>query len=119
MENEKSWMQSDALVPSVVLPSSPLQYATAAYKESGIKCAKLPPYSPDLSPIENVWSLLDARLSATRPGGWEREKEFRGRVRNAVSWVNANHSAAMTKMVSSMPRRMGAVVEAKGAMTPY
>ena len=41
---------SDALVPSVVLPSSPLQYATAAYKESGIKCAKLPPYSPDLSP---------------------------------------------------------------------
>ena len=93
--------------------------ARAAYKAAGTKCEKLPPYSPDLNPIENVWSLLDARLSATRPGGWEREKEFRARVRNAVSWVNANRSAALAKMVSSMPRRMRAVVEAKGAMTPY
>ena len=44
---------------------------------------------------------------------------FRARVRNAVAWVNANHNASMKRMVSSMPRRMAAVVEAKGAMTPY
>ena len=56
---------------------------------------------------------------AAKRCAWEREKEFRARVRNAVAWVNANHSAAMKRMLSSMPRRMAAVVEAKGAMTPY
>ena len=93
--------------------------AQAAYESVSTRCGKLPPYSPDFNPIENVWAMLNVRMESTRPGGWEREKPFRARVRNAVAWVNAGRGAALKRMISSMPRRIKACVEAKGALTPY
>ena len=69
--------------------------AKAAYSAVGVPCKVLPPYSPDLNPIENAWALLDGRLAATQPRGWEREKSFRRRVRNAVCWLNVNRSRAL------------------------
>jgi len=93
--------------------------AKAAYESVSLRCAKIPPYSPDMNPIENVWAMLNVRLEGTKPGGWEREKAFRARVRNAVAWINARRDGALTRMISSMPRRVKACVEAKGALTPY
>ena len=87
--------------------------------QAGVPCKTLPPYSPDLNPIENVWALLDIRLAATAPKRFEREKAFRCRVRNAVSWVNRNQHEALRKAVASMPRRLEVVTSGKGAMTPY
>ena len=91
----------------------------AAYRSVGVPCATLPPYSPDLNPIENVWALVDGRLAATAPKGFEREKAFRRRVRNAISWINRRRAEALRKAVASMPRRLELVAEGKGAMTPY
>ena len=93
--------------------------AQAAYSAVGAPCNKLPPYSPDLNPIENTWALLDRRMAATHPGGWEGEKSFRRRVRNAVCWLNANRSDELGNMVASMPKRMKMCIERKGAMTEY
>ena len=79
----------------------------------------MPPYSPDLNPIENAWALLDRRLAATQPGGWEGEKSFRRRVRNAVRWLNAHRDRVLGHTISSMPRRLQMVLDYKGAMTEY
>ena len=89
------------------------------YAGAGVACLKLPPYSPDMNPIENAWSVLNARMEATKPKGWEREKAFRRRVRNAVAWMNRTRGSAFKKMVSSMPKRVQVCLEAKGALTPY
>ena len=67
-----------------------------------VECATFPPYSPDLNPIENVWVMLNNRLEATKPTGWEREKAFKRRVRNTVAWLNSTRSGALKRMVSSM-----------------
>ena len=90
----------------------------SAYQTVGVKCLTFPPYSPDLNPIENLWSLLDRRLEVTKPRGWEREKAFRRRVRNVVTWLNSRRRM-LKRMVSSMPRRVECLRTAKGAMTPY
>ena len=58
-------------------------------------------------------------MAATQPVGWEGEKSFRRRVRNAVRWLNANRSEELGNMVESMPRRMKTCIDIKGAMTPY
>ena len=122
-------MQSDScLIPFSNVPSHGLLlrawlgrslHPDMGYESVSLCCAKLPPYSPDMNPIENVWAMLNVRLEGTKPGGWETEKAFRARVRNAVAWVNARRDGALTRMISSMPRRVKACVQAKGALTPY
>ena len=93
--------------------------AMSAYATVGVQCGKLPPSSPDLNPIENVWAMLNSRLASTKPAAWESEKAFRVRVRNAVLWLNSSRGAVLKRLISSMPRRVEACVEVKGAMTPY
>jgi len=41
------------------------------------------------------------------------------RVRNAVLWLNSSRGAVLKRLISSMPRRVEACVEVKGALTPY
>ena len=87
----------DALVLPLSLPSLPLLFRSRR--------------------APRFFSFQEWGAALTKCGG--RRGALCAKQRNAVSWVNANHSAALAKMVSSMPRRMRAVVEAKGAMTPY
>ena len=80
----------------------------------GVQCGKLPPSSPDLNPIENVWAMLNLRLARTKPTRWESEKAFRVRVRNAVLWLNSSRGAVLKRLLASMPRRVQACVEVNG-----
>ena len=41
------------------------------------------------------------------------------RVRNAVAWLNQNKTDQMRNAIRSMPERLEALVELKGAMTGY
>ena len=47
------------------------------------------------------------------------QKAFKTRVRNAVAWVSQTQKEAMQNAIRSMPERLQALVEAKGAMTGY
>lgn len=47
------------------------------YKDSkGIRCAPWTPYSPDLSPVENAWSLLKAAVSRRHPSSQEELDQY-------------------------------------------
>ena len=41
------------------------------------------------------------------------------RVRNAVAWLNQNKKGQMWNAIRSMPERLEALVELKGAMAGY
>ena len=82
---------------------------------------RIPPNSPDLNPIENIWSRLDERLEETAPARLESYEDFKSRVGNAVRWLNEStqEKAVMVNAVESMPRRLAAVIRLKGAGTGY
>ena len=73
----------------------------------------VPPQSPDVNPIEHLWDLL------------KREK-----VRHAITsqdrlwdvlsqcWNNIEQST-LQKLVKSMPKRVQAILKAKGGHTKY
>lgn len=44
--------------------------ATAAVEAAGAKMVYLPPYSPDLNPIENVFSKVKQLIRGLRPATW-------------------------------------------------
>ncbi|GFX34923.1 transposable element Tcb1 transposase [Trichonephila clavipes] len=79
---------------------------------------KLPPWparSPDLSPIENMWSMVSQRLTqitlpaATPDQLWQR-------VEAAWSDVPQEH---IQSLVESMPRRVAAVISNNGGYSGY
>jgi len=74
-----------------------------------------PAQSPDLNPIEHLWAILKRQLNQyERPSNgmlelWERVERI---------WNNIDKDICL-KLVESMPRRIKAVLKAKGRWTDY
>ena len=82
-------------------------------EDHGIEVLPWPANSPDLNPIENLWGLVKRRMSKERPSTQEELKGAIQRAWNSVTPEDCYH------LVSSMPRRIQAVIAAKGAATKY
>ena len=74
-----------------------------------------PAHSPDLNPIEHLWNHLKRRLA-----GYEEEPkgmlELWERVQ--VEWDKIEPEVCQ-KLIESMPKRVEAVLKAKGGYTRY
>lgn len=72
-----------------------------------------PPQSPDLNPIENLWNELDKMIPID-----ERQNLTSFRKAMHAAWDSISHDY-MKSLVDSMPRRLEAVITAKGYHTKY
>ena len=84
-------------------------------KDNGFKILDWPAQSPDLNPIEHLWSMLKFRLAAypTEPQSIE---ELWKRVE--AEWEKIPKEDCL-KLINSMPRRVAAVLKVKGGYTKY
>jgi transposase len=69
---------------------------------------KWPPNSPDLNIIENIWSIVDAKLLAR---GCKNASEFKQAVKEEMSSVSKD---TIVSLFESMPRRMRNVLHGGG-----
>lgn len=72
-----------------------------------------PPQSPDLNPIENLWSILDRNLSKRAPNN---EDELFQAIQKG--W-RALPIDLLMRLSDSMPSRCQAVIDANGNATKY
>ena len=72
-----------------------------------------PSQSPDLNPIENLWSILDMKVKDRSP---KNEKQLFEVLQ--VAWQSLEPEL-LTKLADSMPNRIEAVIAAKGYSTKY
>lgn len=72
-----------------------------------------PPQSPDVNPIEHLWAELKRNLGKTPIRNVEHLKE-----RITEEW-NSIPSTVTSKLVHSMPKRLQAILKAKGYPTKY
>ena len=83
--------------------------------KQSFKTLDWPAQSPDLNPIEHLWSIVKRRLNEyeSPPKGmnqlWERVEEI---------WSKISPETC-ERLIESMPRRIKAVLEAKGKWTDY
>src|SRR5882672_6692292 len=83
--------------------------------KQNFKTLNWPAQSPDLNPIEHLWSIVKRRLNEyeSPPKGmnqlWERVEE----IWNKISIETCQ------SLIESMPRRINAVLEAKGIWIDY
>lgn len=83
------------------------------FHNNGVSLVELPPHSPDLNPIENLWADLKRRVESRTPRTIPELREI------VISeWANTTQLTC-SDLVDSMPDRMRAVVAADGYKTRY
>lgn len=82
-------------------------------KKKNICVMDWPPQSPDLNPIENLWSTLKIEIPKHNPKSAKHLFEI---VKQEWDKIAASKCESL---VRSMPRRCKAVIKAKGGATKY
>lgn len=82
-------------------------------RNQNIRTLNWPAQSPDLNPIENLWSELDRRMRKRRCNS---EEELFEEVKRNWYLLDAEY---LQKLISSMPKRCADVVAARGASIDY
>lgn len=86
---------------------------TQFLNDVGINRMPWPAKSPDMNPIEHLWDELGQRVSRRNP---ENLNELR--IALTEEWDNIPQ-ITITNLIESMPRRMEAVIAARGGNTRY
>jgi hypothetical protein len=88
---------------------------TSFLQEMKVDTMVWPARSPDCNPIENVWSVMAARVYAHG-----RQYRTVGELEVAImaAWASIEQKYLL-KLVESMPRRCLAVIKQKGGLTKY
>lgn len=84
------------------------------FADHHIPVLEWPGNSPDLNPIEHLWSFMKQRVSLHRPSSL-------GELRTAILrvWETEIPTDMCENLVSSMPRRLAKVISARGGVTKY
>jgi transposase len=96
-------------------PKHKCNKATTWFEDHELKVLPWPAQSPDLNPIEHLWTHLKVKLGEYErvPAGilelWERVQ---------VEWEKIEPEVCQN-LIESMPRRVAAVLKAKGGYTKY
>ena len=85
------------------------------FVENQVEVLQWPAQSPDLNPIEHLWDELERRLRS-RPLRPKNKGELF--VALHEEWKRIQ-PPVYQKLVESLPRRIDAVITAKGGSTPY
>ena len=79
----------------------------------GIELVKIPKYSPDLNPMENMWAILKRGIEAMNPTNAAELRQFA-----TERWIDINQSMC-NQLAASMPDRIKCVLACEGHRTGY
>ena len=94
-------------------PKHTAKRVKAFLEQKHVRVLEWPPQSPDLNPIEHMWDELERQRPHDPPSNKQQLKDTLQRTWNAIG------QETCAKLVDSMPRRLLAVIKAKGGPTKY
>ena len=80
---------------------------------NGIQCIDFPPYSPDLNPIENIWSILKQNVSKRQP------KDKKSLIKVVKEEWKKIDNDLLKRIIDTMEQRLKQVIKQKGQKTKY
>ncbi len=110
---DKLYGDADFIFQQDLAPAHTAKGTKSWFNDHGVTVLDWPANSPDLNPIENLWGIVKRKMRDTRPN---KADELKATVKE--TWVSIPPQQCH-KLITSMPRRIEAVIKAKGAPTKY
>ncbi len=110
---DKLYGDADFIFQQDLAPAHTAKGTKSWFNDHGVTVLDWPANSPDLNPIENLWGIVKRKMRDTRPNNAD---ELKATVKE--TWASIPPQQCH-KLIISMPRRIEAVIKAKGAPTKY
>ncbi len=110
---DKLYGDADFIFQQDLAPAHTAKGTKSWFNDHGVTVLDWPANSPDLNPIENLWGIVKKKMRDTRPNNAD---ELKATVKE--TWASIPPQQCH-KLITSMPRRIEAVIKAKGAPTMY
>ncbi len=110
---DKLYGDADFIFQQDLAPAHTAKGTKSWFNDHGVTVLDWPANSPDLNPIENLWGIVKRKMRDTRPINADELK-----VTVKETWASIPPQQCH-KLITSMPRRIEAVIKAKGAPTKY
>uniref|UniRef100_A0AAY5KSN5 Tc1-like transposase DDE domain-containing protein n=1 Tax=Esox lucius TaxID=8010 RepID=A0AAY5KSN5_ESOLU len=104
---------ADFIFQQDLAPAHSAKATSTWFKDHGIPVLNWPANLPDLNPIENLWGIVKRKMRYARPKNAE---ELKATIRATWALITPEQCH---RLIDSMPRRIAAVIQAKGAPTEY
>ena len=98
-------------------PAQNSAVARDSWEQLQFELFSIPPRSPDLNPIENIFHLIGNKLKADAQA--IQKETFAAFCHRAKQTILNFDKDIIDRTIESMPRRIAAVIEGKGARTKY
>ncbi len=110
---DKLYGDADFIFQQDLAPAHTAKGTKSWFNDHGVTVLDWPANSPDLNPIENLWGIVKRKMRDTRPNNAD---DLKATVKE--TWASIPPEQCH-KLITSMPRRIEAVIKAKGAPTKY
>uniref|UniRef100_A0A9J7XU79 Tc1-like transposase DDE domain-containing protein n=1 Tax=Cyprinus carpio carpio TaxID=630221 RepID=A0A9J7XU79_CYPCA len=104
---------ADFIFQQDLAPAHSAKATSTWFKDHGIPVLNWPANSPDLNLIENLWGIVKRKMRYARPKNAE---ELKATIRATWALITPEQCH---RLIDSRPRRIAAVIQAKGAPTKY
>ncbi len=110
---DKLYGDADFIFQQDLAPAHTAKGTKSWFNDHGVTVLDWPANSPDLNPIENLWGIVKRKMRDARPNNAD---DLKATVKE--TWASIP-SQQCHKLITSMPRRIEAVIKAKWAPTKY
>ncbi len=110
---DKLYGDADFIFQQDLAPAHTAKGTKSWFNDHGVTVLDWPANSPDLNPIENLWGIVKRKMRDTRLNNAD---DLKATVKE--TWASIPPQQCH-KLITSMPRRIEAVIKAKGAPTKY
>ncbi len=110
---DKLYGDADFIFQQDLAPAHTVKGTKSWFNDHGVTVLNWPANSPDLNPIENIWAIVKRKMRDTRPNNAE---DLKAAIKATWAFITPEQCH---RLIDSMPRRIDAVIHAKGSPTKY
>ncbi len=110
---DQLFKDADFIFQQDLAPAHTAKSTKSWLNDHGVGVLDWPANPPDLNPIDNLWGIVKRKMRNKRP---KNADELKATVKE--TWASIPPQQCH-KLITSMPRRIEAVIKAKGAPTKY